>query len=923
MLEEAAQREYSEDEGEKENEDEESTLNEEQKDELQELFNEFRPLVETGKLGCVRGVQHSIQTGNALPVRQRYNCMNPRILEDVHKELDYRLENDIVEPSNSSWLSPLLVLRKKDKGYRWVVDFRRLNAVVESPDQYPLPRIDPILSQVGGATIISTIDIKDAYLQVTLAPGSREKTAFYVPGRGLFHFKRMPAGLKDAANFWQKTLERVFGTDREPHIIIYMDDILVWSPNNDWNHHVAMLRKVFQCLVEAGITLNLEKSRFGRKSVKYLGHVIDRYGNRPDPAKISAVMNFPRPTCVRHVRQFLGLAGWMRKYIPNFSIIAKPLHDLEKKNVKFRWDQEQRVAFLKLKEYLSKGPVLRSPDFTRRFSVYSDGSKAGLGAILTQMFEDGEHSVSYGSRSLRGREPNYAATELECLAALFAITHFREFLEGYKFTLFTDHSSLLWLHKLKNPSGRLARWAVQLQQYDFDIVHKKGTTMQAPDALSRNPIPADIRLVDVKNTSDEWYDALKLKIQDDPDNYPQFAIKDDRIMKLITVSSTEPFKWVQVVPKDSREEVLRNAHDSKTSGHFGFLRTFDKVRRAYYWPGMKDCVYIYVKSCDTCQKIKKERVRPPGLMGSSRIISAPFEVVSADLIGPLPRTAKGNTFLHVVVDCFSKYVILKPLRTATAAAVTRHIREEVFLRQGAPRVLLCDNGKQYDSHQFRGLCQEFKTKIFYNNIAYNPRSNPTERYNQTIETVICSYLQDEQDYHRKWDLYAPEVQCAMNSAISHVTGFSPHNGADLILDGREHTFDGNEDLVARDPEFSPAEEEHREEMLAEIRQRIRDAVARSRAHYNLRRRDEVLQPGCMVLRKNFVKSNKARGFSRKLGARFIGPFKIKAKVGKVSYSSVSLDEKEEGVWHIDQLKKYVGRQNRAVPSQFLASGGEM
>lgn len=900
-------------------------LSTEQRDELMKIVEEFRPLLEPGKLGCIKGVEHHIDTGDSKPIKTTYYNLNPAIMAEVCKELDYRLENDIVEPADSPWQSPLMIRPKKDSGFRWVVDFRRLNKVVKPSSSYPLPRINPLLSKIKGAALLTTIDIKDAYLQILLTPASRAKTAFYIPGKGQFQYKRMPAGLKDAASRWQKTIEGVLADiiKEHPNIVIYMDDILIWSEERDFNHHRELLRKVFQRLVDVGITINLSKCKFGRRSLKYLGHIIDQYGIRPDPAKITAVVNFPRPKNGYQISQFLGLAGWMRKFIPNFSTISRPLQeqsDSKKTRTTLVWGVEQEKAFLMLKERLVSAPVLRNPDFTRRFKVYTDASSIGTGAILAQEFEDGEHAIAYSSKLLKGRERHYSATELECLGVLHALEVFRPYLEGYSFDVVTDHHSLLWLHKLKNPSGRLARWAMQTAMFDFNVIHRKGSMMKAPDALSRNPLtdpsdscssaPKDVLDVDVElieltdDGEDPWYDSLKKKVEEDPDSYNKFAVKDGYLMKLISVGPNEPLRWAQLIPSSLRPRVLQQAHDDPTSGHGGWFRTLNRVRRAAYWPGMKRDVQSYVAKCQICQQVKKDRRRPPGLMGSRRVISQPFEVISTDLVGPFPRSKQGFTYLSVTTDAFSKYVTLRPLRAATAKAVCKHLRERIFLHFGAPSLILVDNGVQYQK-EFRKLCSEFNTRVKYN-IYYNPRSNPTERTNQTLESIICCYIQED---HRDWDKWIPEVECALNTSTSHVTGYSPHHvvfGTDLILDGRQHTLDpATDDPVVLDPQGSEEKEELRKKRIEEIREKLKQAHHRNALRYNLRRREQSYAPGSMVWRRNFVKSSKADRFSKKLAPAFVGPYKIKAKIGKVSYMLEDSKGKEDGPWHTDQLKPQV------------------
>lgn len=905
-------------------EDEDSVLDSKQKEELEDILEEFRPLLDTGELGCLKGVVHHIDTGDEPPCKQKYTSLNPRKLAEAHRELDERLKLGIVEPSESPYSSPLLMIPKKDTGWRWVVDFRKLNEAIKRPNAHPLPKIDPMLWNVRGGTIFSSIDIKDAYLQIPLSDDSKAKTAFTVPGRGLFQYTRLPAGLKDAAGRWQSAIERVLGND--PHVMVYMDDILIWSPNLDWEHHKEMIRKVFKKLSDAGLTLKLSKCVFGRKRTLYLGHVIDSYGIRPDPSKVAAVANFPRPTTVKQVRQFMGLAGWMRKFVKSFSIIARPLYDLYKGDTKFKWGEKEEGAFIQLKERLCSQPVLRSPDFNLPFKVYTDGSALGTGAILVQDFPgEGEHVVAYTSRGLKGRESKYSATELECLAVLHAVEAFRPYLEGYHWELITDHASLQWLHKLKNPSGRLARWAVSLQQYDFSITHRKGRCMEAPDALSRNPVEdvcseacvdpptaVSVCLVDLpEEIEDEWYHNLMKRVEDAPDDYPKFSIVEGRLFKQITVSSHLPLRWVQVIPKEGRAAILQMCHDDPVSGHGGVYRTFHRVRIQAYWPEMQKEIIAYIKNCEVCQRYKVERRRPAGLMGSQDTISQPFEVLSTDLIGPLPRSTAGNTYLSVTTDYFTKYVFLKPLREPTSHNIIKHLKNDVILIYGAPKVAITDNAKYYRGAKFTEMCSSFKIDLKHN-IAYNSRSNPTERSNQSIETMICSYIADD---HRKWDLLMPELQWAMRSSLSAATKHTPHYlvfGKELSLDGRHHPLTALPDDAVELPEAADRDEyadylKHLDDFRDEVQERLQEAQARNARTYNLRRREAPFKTGDRVWRKNFVKSNKAKKIAKKLAPKWVGPFVIKNKVGRVSYLLEDSNGVEDGPWHADQLKKHFPR----------------
>ncbi|KAK3931695.1 Transposon Tf2-11 polyprotein [Frankliniella fusca] len=411
--------------------------------------------------------------------------------------------------------------------------------------------------------------------------------------------------------------------------------------------------------------------------------------------------------------------------------------------------------------------------------------------------------------------------------------------------------------------------------------------------------------VEVDAASDNWYNGLVEKVAANPEMYEKFKLQDGNLFKLITVQSNLPLKWVQVLPQDARLAMLKEVHDDPTSGHGGWRRTFFRLRSRAYWPNMIEQVKKYCASCATCQQVKIDRRKPPGFMGTGDVVSRPMELVSADLIGPLPRSSKGYTFLSVITDAFSKYVFIRPLRAATATAVTNHLKEEVILRHGAPRLILVDNGQQYRSQLFQELCKNHHIAIRYN-CAYNPRSNPTERTNQTLETMIVSYVQEK---HRTWDLFLPELQSALNSSVSHVTGYTPHQvlyGEDLILDGRERVFHGNvEEPVILDP-TGESLQSNKEDIYQDIKRKIAQAKQRNAARYNLRRRPhEEFHTGSMVWRKNFIKSDKAKGISKKLAKKWIGPYKVKRRTGRVTYLLESNDGKEDGPWHVDQLKKLI------------------
>lgn len=360
------------------------------------------------------------------------------------------------------------------------IDFRKVNSVSEM-DAYPLPQITATLDKLRGARYLTTLDLKTGYWQVPLTDDSRPITAFTVPGRGLRQFRVMPFGLHAAPATFQRLLDRVLGLELEPYVLVYLDDIIIATATFD--EHLRILAEVFLRLRDARLRPNVKKCQFCRDSLKYLGHVIDHRGIRTDANKISAIQNWSAPTTLRQVRRFLGVASWYRRFVANFSTIAAPLTRLTKKQIRWTWGEEEERAFRTLKQTLVSAPVLACPDFSRRFILQTDASKQGLGAVLTQEFEDGERVIAYASRTLNQAERNYSATELECLAVVWGIRRMRDYLEGYQFTVLTDHQSLRWIQRMESPSGRLGRWKFELQQYNVDIRYRQGSANKVADAL--------------------------------------------------------------------------------------------------------------------------------------------------------------------------------------------------------------------------------------------------------------------------------------------------------------------------------------------------------------------------------------------------------------------------------------------------------
>ena len=377
---------------------------------------------------------------------------------------------------------------KKDGTYRLAVDYRGLNAITK-PSNYPIPTIDGILYSLNGSKVFSTLDLKSGFWQAALRPEDQCKTAFACE-EGVFEFKTLPFGLRNASQNFQNLVDVVLKplkqNNTRQYFYPYIDDIVIHS--TDVQTHFQDLKNVLDCLLKAGLTVNPAKCHFLYSKIKFLGYVVSGEGIELNPEKCEAVSNFPRPVDKKELERFLGLAGWCAKFVKGYSQIVEPLNDLRRKDVTWRWSEACEKAFVALKQEISNVVSLTLPNFQLPFEIHTDASLKGLGAALMQTDARGESRViAFGSRSLKGAEKNYSATELECLAVLWAFEKWRPFIEGSHITVLTDHKALVWMLRNSALKGKLVRWALRLQEFDYTVHYRPGIQNMIPDALSRAP----------------------------------------------------------------------------------------------------------------------------------------------------------------------------------------------------------------------------------------------------------------------------------------------------------------------------------------------------------------------------------------------------------------------------------------------------
>ena len=641
-----------------------------------------------------------------------------------------------------------------------------------------------------------------------MSPEDQQKTAFSTLS-GLYEFLRMPYGLSTAPATFARAIGIILFGLTYDICLCYFDDVIIFSKSLD--EHCRRLQSVLQRFREHGLRVKASKCSFGADKVVYLGHSVSRTGVHTDPAKILAVHDMPPPTNLEQLRYFLGLAGYYRKFIPNFASIASPLTELTKKDVAFTWNNSHQAAFLQIKQCLCSAPILAYPQLDMPFILQTDASNVGLGAVLKQLDNFGrERVVSYASRTLTDREQNYATMEKEALAVVFGTRYFRVYLLGNKFELVTDNSVLKWLHSLA-PKGRIARWIMDLQEFTFTVRHRPGHSNQNADALSRlhkdiptkvppekvameNPsalscmvglIP-DVNLFEAQHSDPEISKVLELKEHHFP-KPPLFVWKNNKSLRSFwncwdelhisngllvrRYTSKQGFSRHRIViPQKLIPQVLQGIHSNPAGGHLGITRTTFRAKERFFWPRMDESITTFITTCLECSqgkcnsKLTKAPLRPIQL-------SKPFLFWALDYMAPMPETAQSNRHILVMMDHFTKWCEAFPTQDQKASTVAKTLVSRVFSRFGPPTVLHSDQGRNFDSaliHEIYGIMGIKKSRT----TAYHPQGDgQVERQNRNLQEIIANFVSANQS---DWDQWVDQAVFAYNTSVHASTGFSPY-----------------------------------------------------------------------------------------------------------------------------------------------------
>ena len=701
----------------------------------------------------INDVLHHIETKGP-PIRSRARRLNPSRYKLAKAEFQNMIREGICQPSNSPWSSPLHIVDKKDGTIRPCGDYRQLNSQT-IPDRYGVPHIADFTNQLHGTKIYSTLDIRRAYHHIRVNPEDVPKTAIITPF-GLFEFKRMTFGLRNAAQSFQRYMDKLFRS--LPFVYIYLDDVLVSS--TDEQEHKEHLEAVFEILNDNHLTLNVEKCRWGQPTVPFLGYQVSATGIIPLPEKVQAISEYPRPTTVKELRRFLGVVNFYRKSLPHAAedqrYLTRYLRNAKKNDrTPIPWEAESNSAFERIKQSLMNATQLAHPAEDSNLILACDASDRAMGAVLQQTSGDDIQPLGFFSRAFSSAQVKYSTYDRELQSIFDAIRYFRTILEGRNFIIHTDHKPLIHaMHQTdKTASPRRLRQLNFISQFTTDIRYCPGDQNTVADALSRIEeicLPTDyIALAEAQKTDT----TLQQLIEKGERKFRRITIPglDVEITCEIGTSSPRPY-----LPEKFRKTIFTHLHELC---HPGARASKKLITTRYFWPEMNRDITSWVKTCNNCQlaKIHRHNITPCGTFQPS----SKFEHVHLDIIGPFPPS-EGMRYCLTMIDRGTSWPEAIPTDKIDAVTIAGLFFTHWVSRFGVPLRITTDQGRQFESDLFDRLTKLLGiTRI--RTTAFHPKSNGIlERWHRSLKTALRTKLHEP-----SWTKSLPTVLLGLRSTLKY------------------------------------------------------------------------------------------------------------------------------------------------------------
>ncbi|QQP39551.1 Putative tick transposon, partial [Caligus rogercresseyi] len=805
------------------------------------------------------GVEHHIATKGP-PCFAKSRKLDGVKLNFVKNEIHGLLDKGILRPSSSNFSSAIHVVPKANGGWRMCGDYRQLNNMSDL-DRYPLPNLRDFVANLKGNTIFSKMDLHRAYNQIPMNKDSINKTAIITPF-GLYEYLRMPFGLKNAAQTFQRLIDSVLrGVN---NVFVYLDDILIASKTKDEHRHT--INEVLSRLKISGLFLSSEKCEFFKDSVEFLGHSVSKDGFKPLKSKIEALEKIKSPKSKEDLQRFLGMIQYYSQFIKNLSKWTVTLYPLLKKNIKFVWNTECEKAFLSIKKGLSSCALLSFRDNTLPLALTTDASDNGMGAVLEQNVNGHWQPLAFWSRALSETQKRYSTFDRELLGVKESIKHFIWALDGQEFNLFTDHKPLVSAISVRNPSWtpRQFRAFSFIAEFNCTIAHISGKLNHTADILSRN-------ITNIKLCPSFLPDVIEDQRLHDP-KLLNFKVKPN--IKCVSgalltgYGNGDSFR-VAVSSPELRQRIIHSSHNDN---HPGFKETLRRVSLFYAWPKLRSDVKKFTSECIACQKAKPFKTSKP--TSSFDPPSSRLSLVHVDIIGPFPQI-QGQRYALTIMDRHTRWPEVIPMPNITSITVARSFLEGWISRFGIPDILVSDRGTQFTSSLWMCVC---KTLGITNKTttSYHPESNGLiERFHRSLKTGLVARMLEEKE---NWMSALPIVLWGLRNSVPMDPG--ANNSPFQLLTGRPGSLASSFFDVAPPPKADVDLGGFFETM-----ERLTHVPPRSSPE------------GTTQLDKRLNKANyvflKNKPIRESLSPTFLGPFKVLEKYDR--YFKVQLGSKVDNI----------------------------
>lgn len=879
-------------------------LSNEQKEKIKNVIRNYLDQFTSNPLnvGKAKVDPYPIVTSDNKPVFTRGYKLAPIERREMKKIINDMVKAKILRKSTSSYASPAFLKRKQDKTFRFLCNFQKLNEKIMI-DRNSVPRTENIFSALEGAKFFTTLDANQGFFQIPLRKKDQHITAIIVDNE-LYEFTVLPQGLKNSPAAFSSVVNSALSDILYAGAVAYMDDICTYGKT--FEEALENLKKTLERLKKLNLKLKTKKCHFFYEKAKLLGHEINGGKITTTNKNIEKIMKFKRPETVKQVKSFVGLCSYYRKFIKNFATISAPLSDLTKgdpkSNTKVKWNDKAEESFNKLKECLCTAPVLSLYKENSETIVEIDASSTGIGGVLYQINEKNEkHPIAFYSKKLQERQKKYAAYDLEMTALVETLLHFREYLYGIKFTVYTDHMALTHYRNMKEPSARLARLVQKLSDFDFVIKHKKGKENIVPDTLSRTIIEninekTDLKIEQMKDDfCREMIETKKGKSTKLEKKSRNYLIDDNGILQY-KVRTPQGLKKLLVIPKQLTRKIMEKLHDSAVGGgHFGLYKTIGKISERYYWERMRRDVEKYIKSCEECQKNKKQRGKKQGFLKPIEINDPSIlSHLELDFVGPL-NPSDGKKYILVGSCRSTKHAFAKPVASADGNAVIKFI-DQLITTYGCPKKITTDRGTHFKNKELEENCKALGIELRFST-AYSPQTQGgVERFNKTLIETLNAYVAENP---KDWAKYVPFVVFSYNaSPMESLKGLSPF----YLMFGQSPNLPSPLTYQSNDKE-SRIDKINK---LIKIRESIPKLIEKSnekmKARYDRNRINVHYEPGEKVLIENPQKQGK---FHKK----YLGPYEIKSKLSNENYVIEQLvrGKPSNEIVHVRRLRKFIER----------------